>query len=234
MKVPGHTPLYFCAFFALAVVVSQAAHVLLAYEPWARQVACMGMLFSLYIFLALALAGVSLQLQTTTTTVISEIFNYTLFFTLLAAASTRPPSPGEPTLSTNESNRLGGPRWLILQLVLFTAWSLALGLGNHASWLNGGDAAGLSPFQPVWETTIEILYWVASGLIRLGALVECETVLAQCPKERWLFRFLILINIAMWMSSLALSTTLTSYGANSLDATILLAQSIIIVVYCIT
>ena len=157
------------------------------------------MLFSTYIALILGLAGVGLIRFSLVPEGVSELTIYLMFFSLVAATAR------------------GGPGWLISQVVLWLIWSIILGATNPLYAQGYGEAVALFPGQPRWQSGLFYLYWSVTGLLRVGALVECEARLAHSPHERWAFRLLILFHLGMWMSVLAFTHLLGSSGLDGAE-----------------
>ena len=169
----------------------------------------------MYVALVLGLTGTNLLMyQHPVGEGVNELVNYVLFFSLVAAAAS------------------GGPQWLIAQVVLWFVWTMTLSQTNPL-YNSSGEGIALLEFgsPPVWQTVLFTIYWSVSALLRLGALVEVETLLAHSPRERWGFRIMILAHVGMWLSALAIPHVLAVSGY---DAAVLLLEMIIVVVYCLT
>jgi signal transduction histidine kinase len=108
----------------------------------------------------------------------------------------------------------GSMRWLAAQLTLFIAVAIVLGQTDSRFQAGSGLRTALVSATN-WEEALFVVYIIFSGLIRWGALHDCATRRAGSMAERWRYRTLTVVYLALFWAAFAERTVMTHEGANS-------------------
>jgi hypothetical protein len=126
----------------------------------------------------------------------------------------------------------GGPQWLIAQLFIHIVLAFVL-TGTSAAFRAGGSMGNvLFPITGYggYLLGLGILYWVWSGICRIGALYDCMRN-PQFKNERWRFRILIVFHTCFWFADLGV---IHVYNTAGLENAVLYSVMAVIIVYSIT
>jgi hypothetical protein len=126
----------------------------------------------------------------------------------------------------------GGPHWLIAQLFIHIVLAFVL-TGTSAAFRAGSTLGNvLFPVSGYggYLLGLGILYWVWSGICRVGALYDCMRN-PQFRNERWRFRVLIAFHACFWFGDLAV---IHVYHTAGLENAVLFSVMAVIIVYSIT
>lgn len=185
---PEVAAIYFTLFFAAAAAVSLAAHALLSYETEVRRLSWLALLLTVYIAVYIGVAGRGVVIITTPAPMtIHELMIILMFLGVCAECAQ------------------GGPQWVIAHFILQLLVVIPLiytqpgvGLARGADIVNA--LFPVTPFTASYQLPVFSVYFTLSGIIRMGALYDCQRQTSFSERERWWFRCLLIFQLRLDVS----------------------------------
>ena len=181
------------AFFELAVVLSLAITFLLAEYGDVRRVAGMGFLLAAFLAISLAFLGSLLRFPGPYFSALRDTAHVALFYLVLAECA-------DGTIAFG-----------VAELIMYSAFAIALGQADPG-YRAGRDFRNALESSANWERALFFIYFIAAGFLRAAALHACMQHNAKSPLERWWYRTLIVIYLALFWSVFAFDAIVRTSG----------------------
>ena len=197
LQTPQNAIAWLAAFFEFAVVLALFLMSFLANYPRTRMVSIGSCALSVFLATNLALSGSQLLATSDAFSSITTAGRDTMFYMILAECA-------EGTIA-----------WWGADIVLFSSIAIALSIKDPLF-------SGALEFRFVlatstigWEVALFYIYFVVSGALRIAALHDCQNRNARDAGERWWYRILIVVYLALWLSIFSNNSITNSMGANT-------------------